>query len=161
MFLRQAPGCAPKQGCLNTPPALSEAIPVLLEPPTCRRSRTTNSYSISLSPSYYGDASRILQVQDYQNITRRLVRQDDLYKYFDGSNWSDGESSSNEDDDEVFDVEANNNEYKTDLSDSDYIDINYIDVEDAAKFFEGNLYGPEYYIRGIHEFKESAFDGQD
>ncbi|KAK4153167.1 hypothetical protein C8A00DRAFT_34110 [Chaetomidium leptoderma] len=94
-------------------------------------------------------------------MTRRRVRQDDLYEYSDGSNWSDGESSSNEDDDEVFDVEADNNEYETDLPDIDDFDPNDIDVEDAAKLFEGNLYPPEYYVRGIHEFKESAFDGQD
>ncbi|KAH8744320.1 C2H2 finger domain protein [Diaporthe sp. PMI_573] len=94
-------------------------------------------------------------------MTRRRVRQDDLYEYSDGSNWSDGESSSNEDDDEVFDVEADNNEYEADLSDIDDFDPNDIDVEDAAKLFEGNLYPPEYYVRGIHEFKESAFDGQD
>ena len=72
-----------------------------------------------------------------------------------------GESSWDEDDDEVFNIEANKNEYKTDLSDINDFDLNNIDVEDAAKLFKGNLYPPEYYIRGIYEFKELAFDGQN
>ena len=139
--------------------ALSKAILVLLEPSTSRRSRTTNSYSISLSPSCYRDADGI--VQDYQNISHRRVQQDDSYKYSNGSNWSDGESSSNEDNNEVFDVEADNNKYKTGLSDINNFDPNNIDVKDTAKLFKGNLYPPEYYIRGIHEFKESAFNGKN
>jgi hypothetical protein len=94
-------------------------------------------------------------------MARLRVRQDDLYEHSDGSNWSDGELSSNDDEDEVFDVEADNNGYETGLSDFDDFDPDDIDVEDAAKLFEGNLYPLEYYIRGIHEFKESAFDGQD
>ncbi|KAK3290594.1 C2H2 finger domain protein [Chaetomium fimeti] len=99
-------------------------------------------------------------------MTRHRVRQDDLHEYSDGSNWSDGESSSSEDSVEVFDVESNNGGYNTGLSDIDSFDpddigLDDIDPEDAAKLFEGNLYSPEYYVRCIYEFKESAFDGED
>ena len=59
----------------------------------------------------------------------------------------------------MFDLEADDNRYETGLSDIDDFDLNDIDVEDAAKLFEGNLYPLEYYIRDIYEFKESAFDG--
>lgn len=59
----------------------------------------------------------------------------------------------------MFNLEADNNGYKTGLSDIKDFDLNDIDVEDAVKLFKGNLYPLEYYIRGIYEFKESAFDG--
>ena len=58
----------------------------------------------------------------------------------------------------MFDFKANNNRYKTGLSDIKDFDLNDIDVEDAIKLFKGNLYPLEYYIRGIYEFKELAFD---
>jgi hypothetical protein len=59
----------------------------------------------------------------------------------------------------VFDLEANNNRYKTSLSDIKDFDLNDIDVEDTIKLFKGNLYPLEYYVKGIYKFKELAFDG--
>ena len=70
----------------------------------------------------------------------------------------DGESSLN-DNNEVFDLKANKNRYKTGLSDINNFDPNDIDVKDTVKLFKGNLYPPKYYVRGIYEFKKSAFDG--
>ena len=127
--------------------ALSEAILVLLESSTSRRSRTSNSYFISLSPSYYRD----------QNITRHHVWQDNLYKYSDSSNWTDSKSSLN-DNNEVFNFKADNNKYKTGLLDINNFNLNDINVEDTVKLFKGNLYPLKYYIRGIHKFKKSVFN---
>ncbi|KAK3349742.1 hypothetical protein B0T25DRAFT_582609 [Lasiosphaeria hispida] len=73
-------------------------------------------------------------------MTRRCVQQDDLYEYSDSLNWSDGKSLPNKDDDKVFNVKADNNEDKTDLSDIDDFNPNDIDIENVAKLFEGNLY---------------------
>ena len=59
----------------------------------------------------------------------------------------------------MFDVKADYNEYKTDLSEIDNFNLNNINVKDAVKLFKGNLHPLKYYIKGIHEFKELAFNG--
>ncbi|KAK4148490.1 C2H2 finger domain protein [Chaetomidium leptoderma] len=58
---------------------------------------------------------------------------------------------------DVFDAEqADATGYETDLTDADDGD-----TEDAAALLGGNAHPPEYYIRELEAFDESAFDAQD
>ncbi len=92
----------------------------------------------------------------------RCRRSDDDYS--DGSDYSGDVPASDED--EVFDVEA----VKAEDADSETsvmrIDgfgdnCNDIDMEGQVQLFEGNIHSREYYLQGLEEFNDAAFDGED
>ena len=58
----------------------------------------------------------------------------------------------------MFNLKVDNNRYKTGLLDINNFNLNNINVKDTVKLFKGNLYPLEYYIRGIHKFKELVFN---
>ena len=80
------------------------------------------------------------------------------------------DSSSSSDEDEVFDVEADDAASVTSLTEIDDHesrdgydfddDCGDIDIEDQAQLFDGNLHSREYYLKGLQEFNEAAYDGQ-
>ncbi|KAK0612280.1 hypothetical protein B0T17DRAFT_620503 [Bombardia bombarda] len=83
-------------------------------------------------------------------MTRCRVRQDNLHEYSEGSNWSDGESSSNEDEDkEVFDVETDN--------DGNTMSEAYKSFKESA--FDGEDYstGSTVLLDGIEDLWNQAF----
>ncbi|KAH8748979.1 hypothetical protein F5883DRAFT_581973 [Diaporthe sp. PMI_573] len=102
-------------------------------------------------------------------MARRRYRPDDSDDDSDGSNYSDhandvsSSDEASEDGDEVFDVDVNDAGSETNLTDIDDFceDVDDIDVEDAAQLVEGNLHPREYYIQGMQEFNEAAFDDED
>jgi len=95
----------------------------------------------------------------------RRSRRRDSNAYSDALYGSDSEPSEVDD---VFDQadqadDAGYENSQTDIDDFDPDDFikDDIDAEDAAELFEGNLHPPEYYVRCIQDFNESAFDNED
>ncbi|OAQ58191.1 C2H2 finger domain-containing protein [Pochonia chlamydosporia 170] len=50
---------------------------------------------------------------------------------------------------------------ETETTDVDLQDNDDLDIEDQIQLFGGNIHPPEYYRRGIEEFNESSFVGED
>jgi hypothetical protein len=95
----------------------------------------------------------------------RRSRRRDSDAYSDASYGSDSEPSEVDD---VFDQgdqadDAGYENSQTDIDDFDPDDFikDDIDAEDGAELFEGNLHPPEYYVRCIQDFNESAFNNED
>jgi hypothetical protein len=90
-------------------------------------------------------------------------------------NYSDSpDELSSSDEDEVFDLEADDAEASdsetsvTDIDDQENNDAGDFgddcgdfDVEDQVQLFDGNLYPREHYLRQLKEFNEAAFDDED
>ena len=88
-------------------------------------------------------SSRRLPCSNHAKMVRRRCRPDDSDDYSDGSDCSDDVSSSDED--EAFDVDADDVGSETSLTDIDDFGLESanIDIEEQLQLFEGNLHPRE------------------